>query len=308
MKYKIYLVVYIICSLSVFSCTKDIEIDNSDLTIKINNEYTLSQDDIEFYDSSTCILYLKEKIEFQYRFIDIDSTGHYDFRFEDFAVYIDDEIIYSGKFHPANVAGVSSKPIYIPCYSSSDSVSIDVMHIEFYEKRDEVSLDNRNDHRIIDYFKNHNLLKNGIEFSIENIAVSPSNDSVLVIQYTIKNNDRTEYLIPDPKKMNARQIAGINSGSVIFDDTGNNINIKLSNDYSVERKITIDCLSKIKKYSKTKFTMSLPYWSNFKKGKFESKIFFKNMMYLNFEDLDLNQEEGRIWIGSLREFNEFEVK
>jgi hypothetical protein len=278
------------------SCISDDDISNdSGLLIEISNGYNIIGNDIEFYDSSTCILFLKEKINFQYR-----SSEPVNYHFEDFSVYVDDNFIYKGTFFPSDVSGLSPTPNYIAC-THMDSINSNILQLKFINYP-ENSVDNRNNSRLIDFYERNKLLRKGIKFSIHKVEVSPANDSILIVNYSIKNNDEISYLIPDPNKMNKWQISRLRArGNAIRNLDTNELIFEKHDIYSTDDFIlTINNLSVIEKLEEIEFSMELPLQFPLIKGTYSNNFMFQNDMNEFYKDLDQNQVNGRIWIGECR--------
>lgn len=279
-----------------YSCSSD---DESGLRIEISDKYILTTNDIEFYDSSTCILFLKENINLQLR----DSEDYIN---KDFSIYIDDNLIYNGVFFPAYASMISPTPIYIATYSN-DSIDSELLHFKF-SGFPHNSTDNRNDSKLIDYYKNNDLLRNGINCKIENIERSLSGNSILNIDLCITNNDDCRYLIPDLSKISSDQFFNL-SGQFIVRNYNSNFNIpQILDDYILDKNVmTLDNLTVLEKREEMNFTVTAKFDSDIEKGNYSCELFFGNITYIKFIDLDFDQDNARVWIGEDYTKTDFEI-
>jgi hypothetical protein len=132
-------------------------IDDPEFSIKFSDGTITNEKDIVFYDSSTCNLFLEDKLQFDYVLGEIPNVD-----FIEFTVYVDKDAIYQGIVYPAFVAAPSPKPFFIASYSypnfNSDIISL--RYIDFYTN----SVDKRNNPQIINSLEKTNLLNHGITY------------------------------------------------------------------------------------------------------------------------------------------------
>ncbi|MFC2138459.1 hypothetical protein ACFLTE_09815 [Bacteroidota bacterium] len=297
MKQIISILLISICTYFLHSCSSD---DETSLRIEISDKYILTEKDVEFYDSSTCMLFLKEKISLQLTDSDIYSS-------KDFSIYIDNDFIYNGIFFPVYASMISPSPIYIACYTH-DSIDTDLLHFKYVDFPLN-SIDDRNNSILINLYKKNNLLRNGISCTIENIEPSSIDNSILNFELMIKNNDNYPYLIPDLSKISSDQFFMLSGGFNIKNySTNENIPQRLDN-YILDKTImSLDNLTILNKKDKATFSVTAKYTSDIKKGTYSCELHFGNITYLNFIDLELNQNDGRVWIGEDYTKTDFEIK
>lgn len=284
--------------LLMISCSSDEDIE---FIIEISEDTNITENDIEFYDSSTCILFLKEPINFQYRFGDIPNVSY-----EDFAVKINSEVIFSGIFYPEDVAEPSPTSTFIGCFDN-DSLASDVIEFKFSNFPNN-SDDKRRSEELINFFEKNNLLRNGVSLSINKIEPSSSNDSSLNIVFRITNNDNNVYQIPDPTTMNAYQLLLLTGGACIRNiETDGWVCKKFEINPLDEMNFSNNNLCKLPGNDEIQFTTTFKYDSNFNKGLYTGEHKFRNKMHQSFVNFDLNHMNGRIWIGEMRTNFDFEI-
>lgn len=282
------------------SCSKEAK-EELELTIEISEEYNLTENDIEFYDSSSCILFLKEAIDLKYRFENIPDDS-----FEDFNIKLNNEIIFSGVFFPVYTANPSPTPNFIGC-SDNDSINSDIIRFE-YINYPENSEDKRRDERLIQFFNQNRKLRKGLTCSIKNVKTVSTNDSILQVEMVIKNDDNDSYLIPDLTKMSSDQFSTLTGGISIKKPNVDWHEAQLKDSYILDKNIMVlDNLSIIKKNEEITFIVKARYNFAFEKGVYNCIVRYGNTTYLNFLNLRLNQNNGRVWIGDTNAKIDFEI-
>jgi hypothetical protein len=284
------------CIYFLYSCSSD----EKGLRIKISDKYILTEKDIEFYDSSTCILFLKEKINLQ--LTDSNRCGD-----NDFLIYIDNDLIFEGIFFPPYASMVPPSPIFIAC-NSNDTTDTEILQFKYIDFPLN-SIDERNNSRLINFYKKNNLLRNGITCTIENIELSSIDNSILNIELMIQNNDNYPYLIPDLSKISSDQFYMLSGGFLIREQSTNeNIPQRLDSYILDKTVMSLDNLTILNKKDKATFYVTAKYTSDIIKGAYSCELHFGNITYLNFIDLELNQNNGRVWIGEHYTETDFEIK
>lgn len=284
------------------SCSeKDVEEEELEFIMELSDEYNLIENDIEFYDSSTCILFLKEAIDLNYRIGNIP-----DITFKDFNVKLNNELIFSGVFFPIDVAAPSPTTNFIGCYDN-DSINSDIIQFE-YINWPEIAEDKRRDERLIQFFNQRGKLRKGLSCSIKNVKTSSTNDSILHVEMVVKNNDNYSYFIPDPAKMSSDQFITLTRGIYIKRANTEWYEGQLKDSYVLDKNImTLNNLSIIRKNEELTFIVTAKYDFAFEKGDYNCVINYGNTTYLNFINLPLNQNNGRVWIGNINEKQDFEI-
>lgn len=263
--------------------------NNSDFAIVFTDGTTISERDMLFYDSSTHILFLKEELN-----LDQLSSG--------FTAIVDNDTIYQGIIYPS----VLSKPplqIFITDHSLYGN---DIIQIECYID----SLDYRNDQRIINALEKSNLLHYGLKCTIDSIYVTTFDDySMVFCTITLKNNDNINYYIIDPEKMGELDF-NCYTGGLLF----NNIETKVSSflRWSIPNadwdNLTLDDFSILRSGKEVSYTFESSDYYKMDKGVYKATFSFCGTKH-NTTKFELNQKDGRIWVGSvLSEINNIIVE
>ena len=267
----------ILAYLCLVSCEKGDSLKGIGFQIIFSDGTTISENDIQFYDTSAHILFLKEKI--------ISKKGNFEVR-------VGNELIYQGEVFPAYYSSMPKKPIFIYETSSNGRDMIDFICLQ-------ESFDFRNDPRIINALKKSDLIHYGLHCKIDDIRVSSNtNNSSVICKITVKNNDNFSYYIIDPAKMGEIQFNYYTSG-IFFTNlsTKSNSFLQWSNSNTDYYNIDMNDLSILEAGQEIKYTFSSSDYSKMEKGVY--KAVFRFQGFNDTESIDLNQSNGRIWIGSL---------
>lgn len=283
-----FIVGFIICLLHLVSCeSEDHTIDKSGFYIEISDGTVISEEDILYYDSTSYTFFLKDPIYLSYK--ESDSGNLLE---NWFSVFVNGDTIYRGLIYPYEYITSAGPPLpYVidrDIYELDRSV-LEIKHVGF-------SSDRRNDSRIISALNKIGLLHSGIKFEINSVEVFGLyyGDSV-ACEITIHNPDPINYYILDPQKMGEAYYNFYNGGiEFVIYPTGSVFGFN-GIYYSEYGRLDVDDFSLIEAGGSRTFTFG-------SKGYF---ITFDGIYICNFNlryrssSLDLNQPNGRIWIGEV---------
>ena len=140
---------FIISLVLLISCeSENNAFDKSGFYLEISDDTIITEDDILYYDSSSCILFLKDDIYFSYKESESGNILK-----NEFTVFVNRDIIYQGVIYPYDYMTIAgpSMPFFI--YRDEQDLDRSVMEIRFAG----YSSDLRNDPRIINALKNSGL-------------------------------------------------------------------------------------------------------------------------------------------------------
>ena len=269
------------------SCDSDpiVDLNESDLTIEFSDGTLLTKNEIDFYDSSTNTYFLKSELK-----SDSPLTS--------FKVKMNNDSILGGVFHSCELSFPPPTPYYISdCFFSGR----DILKIEYYGNEDNI----QNDSRIINSLKESNKLRHGLSFQIDSIKVIASdNQTDVVSTVTIKNNDNIAYYIPDLNKMGEKYYTDY-TGGLSFSKINNGLSsfIKDSNSDRQRDDIKIDDLTKLKANSELTYTYKSRNYHEIPAGEYRVRARFMGIIY-TASDFELNQDDGRIWVGQIETYKE----
>jgi hypothetical protein len=237
-------------------------------------------DDIELYDSSTHILYLKKSYN---EFKDV-LTGI-------FAFLDNGDTIYKGYFWPPYL---NSMPVGPFIQSPSNMYGDYALRIErWYDNKPDV----RNCERIIEVLKNHSLLHSGLSGSINSIKVT---DSILSFNFSIINKDQSDLLILDLNKTGTQLFHYFTNGLYIRDINNHDV---FSSNITFQQpdpwnSFKTDWLSLIKSRDTLSFTIIYKIENSLTTGEYNALFEFPGLAYQVTKD-QLFQNRNMIWLGDI---------
>lgn len=266
-----------------------------DFQILVGNKVWITENDIEFYDFSSQLIYLKQD--------DILFSNPVEF-FKvfkgPFSVQVEGREIYQGNFQPIWSSSISpGASIVIPGLYSKD-----IIHIDYYDT-DVRNLNNpRYDPQIISAMKKSGLYRAGLSCTLDKVQVIKneklSNVSEIQFTFTVKNRDQIDLYILDPDLM----------GSQLFHYFSNGLYL-ISRDkkrfYSYIGKQTTpepwddwkpQWLYVLKKGDQITRTLSSQKYEYISPGEYTGNFSFPGLIYQLSRE-ERNQANGRIWMGSV---------
>ncbi len=271
----------LVLTLLLLSCKKEDEhVLNDEFKIEFNDGKTITETDILFYDQSTHLIYLKSDL-----ILNPNIT--------DFNVSVGEDNIYNGIIYSCNLSSMPTSPYSIvDCFLYGNNI----LEIGYYGG----SMDLRNDPRIIEAFENRHILRNGISCQIDKVEINSFEDySQVICTITIKNHDNINYYILDPEKMGDLDFNYFTGGITL-----QNMETKLAHPlrWSVQSDtwsdITIEDLSILEKGSDMTFTFQSSDYYKMETGNYSARFRFCGVKQYT-PDFNLNQQNGRIWVGQI---------
>jgi hypothetical protein len=267
--------------LSVSSCENESAVSSSDeFGILFNDGTAITMDDILFYDSSTHLVYLKSGLEL--------NPG-----ITDFYVSVAGDTIYHGIIYSCLLSSMPPSPYFIlDCFQYGNKI------IEIGYIGEESDL--RNDPGIITALKNSNRLRNGLSVTLDNVDIqSFENHSRVTCTVTVQNNDNQNYYILDPGKMGDLDFSYFTGGVLLQNrDTRDTYPLKWSVQSGTWSNINIEDMSLLRKGSKVTYTFRSSDYNKMEAGRYSARFRFCGTEHCT-SGLNLNQKEGRIWVGSI---------
>ena len=164
----------IVVSFILISCERN---DDTGLSIQFSDGTVIHEENITFYDSSTCILFLKEELSI------LVGTGEPPTSSTEFSVFINNDLLFQGVIYPD--FNFCSAPPMDPWISSKTYPILESKILPIKGSRDII-----NDRRFIMGLEESNLLKHGIKCRIDNAKISSDNDTTVICTFTYKNYDQ----------------------------------------------------------------------------------------------------------------------
>lgn len=257
--------------------------------LKTGNSMAYEYSDIAMYDSSTHILYFK--------------TLHPEFdklKNESFSFFVNGDTIYKGYFWPSFFSSLPSGP-YIstfPLFYKSFALCID--------DRGRTKPDLRNDPRLIGALKDRNLLHSGLLLTINSIDCKSAQ---ITFSFSITNKDQSALLILDPQKMGLNLFHYFTNGLIIKDKPyTRSITVKITSQTpSPWNGWKSEWFSRMATDETKTFIIDYPLDSPLSPGAYNVSFEYPGLAFqVNKEELQ--QNTGRIWLGSLEARTDFVIR
>ncbi|WP_319479720.1 hypothetical protein [uncultured Draconibacterium sp.] len=278
----------------VAGCDKEDDIENKEnltdgFCITSNGEVVLNHNDFEYYDYSAHLIYLKDDKSFAE---DFENLG-------EFTVFANGEEMYSGETWPGYSSSMPFGPMIgtLPSFYSDNIVPIGFM--PYLDTLGNFVPDPRKDERIVDVLKKYNQFHAGLSCEITSVEyVSSTNVTVKLL---LKNNDDFNYYYIDPEK----------TGIGLFHYFTNGLYIRNFSTYEMyEHKIetvsadpwnswNLDWLSVINGNQSKVITITYNNFEVVPSGQYKATFEFPGLGF-QVDEEDIIQDNGQIWLGSLR--------
>jgi hypothetical protein len=265
---------------------KDTKHNIPGFSIEFSDGTIIKEDDILFYDSSTCILFLKKNLTL------IIGPEESPYTYTKFSVFVNEDKIYEGIFYPVIFEAMAPEP-YISSKTYPDFNS-NILEIKQHK-------DIANDYRIIESLKKSNLLHHGISLTMDSVKIFSYQDSTLICSFTLRNNDFINYYIPDPVKMGISNFNNYTGGGLRLKNKETNKyhwsnRDSITSDWDI---LTMEDLSILESKSKITFTYMSSYSPKIVPGLYQGDLRYNSMNYFLPVTLNLDQENGRVWVGTI---------
>ena len=297
------LTLLIIITVAFISCEKN-EFDYHEelkdgFCIVANDKVVLDHNDIDYYDYSNHLIYMKNKKSFP---SDINDYGT-------FAVFADKEEIYSGQLFPPVFTILPSEPtIFADSRYGDYIIPIEYMMNIVWDTLGNIMPDPRKDDRIVETLKKYNQFRAGLSCEIQSVQYLASND--VKIELILKNNDSFNYYYLDPNKMGINLFHYFTNGLVIrtFGSDYKKYNHKVEA-ISVEpwNSWNKDWLSIISGNESKTITIVYDDFENIPKGQYKATFEYPGLSF-QVDKKDIVQDNGQIWLGELNMIKEITIE
>jgi hypothetical protein len=299
---KAYYLLLLFVLTTLLSCEMENNDLNDDLTdgfcIIFGNEHVLNHAEIDFYDFSTHLIYLKNSSSF---IKDYETGGG-------FKVYADRKEIYTGLIHPGYSSYLPSSPVIHsnPFYYQDHIIQIDF--IQIFDSEGKIKPDIRADEKIAQALKKYNQYRVGLSVSINSLQYSSENNEV-TIQLQLQNTDSFNYYYLDPEKMGMDLFHYFTNGLTVMD---------LINKKSYSHGIVPthpepwdawknEWLSMIESNENKLITLVYKNFDIIPSGEFKACFTFPGLTHQVARE-DIQQGNGRIWLGKLLAIEELNIE
>ncbi len=282
---KKYLLIGSAIIMALASCESLLNNANDEYLFRTDDGMVYSYSDLELYDSSTHIFYLK--------------SGHPEFKNNEssnFSLFAKGEEIYKGVFWPSYSSSMPSGP-YISSFNSFyPDFTIRIEHMAVDNKPE----DPRNDTRIISALSDHNLLHSGLSISFNSIDFEGGQ---LIFKFTVTNQDVSDLLIIDPDKTGLNLFHYFTNGLIIRQLTNEEVFSAhiVPEIPSPWNSWKTDWLSELKSGETRQFTINYSINSPLVPGEYIASFEYPGLA-LGVTIDNLFQGDNRIWIGDISIF------
>ncbi len=288
MKTTKYLIIFTLTLISICCRNNDPDLKynpKEGFCLKINDSIVYDYSQIEFYDFSSHLIYLKKGRSYSY-----SGTGL-------FTVLAENTEIYSGKMFPAYL---SSLPIGATIPSMLTFYGDFIIPINFHNQIDYSGtemIDPRRDQRIIESLKKHNQFREGLTCEIADVQKISNNTIRLKLQLTNKDSESLYYL--DPNKMGLELFHYFTNGLLLSNGENkiitHKVTAKLPEPWNSWK---LSWLSIIKSKESKTIIINYDNFDSLTSGKYNAFFIYPGMSS-QIEKKDLQQTFGRIWLGEL---------
>lgn len=263
------------------SCEKKEPQNFSNPIMRIGDYTEFNYDDFEMYDSSAKILYFK--------------SGHPEFadhKDSEFSIFADTVFIYEGCFWSGYNSYFPSTP-----FITSEPLFYYQNHALGIEYLNQNKPDPRNDSRLMSAFKQKKLLHSGLSVSIESLSVS---GTAITFSSVVTNHDESDLYVFDYSKMGTSLFHYYTNGLILVNKDQPEFIYCI---IDAQGPVPIDTwkmewLTLLKSGESIRLNIDYTIENQLKKGNYIAYFTFPGFDFQISKD-DLNQAEGRIWLGKV---------
>ena len=285
---KLVVTAVVISILALTGCNK-VEVESTGgFWLKMGDNSIVATSDIDFYDVSTHMIYLKKALPYLKK-VEKNYGGI-------MSVYVDDEEIYKCSFH-SRIRSYLPNGEYISCNPSF--YPEDVICINFLQIIDLAGnprfTDHRSDERIIAALKKNHLYHEGLRCEIRSVDVL---NEKLVLNIELYNPDTFDYYHLDPDKMGIGLFHYFTNGLYFRNDQYQSFNHQETvihpepwNSWKKE------WLALIKSGERKNISITYRHFEAIPAGKYKMSFCFPGISWTSQKNRMLNG--GRIWMGDI---------
>jgi hypothetical protein len=247
----------------------------------------LNHHDIEYYDYGAHLVYLKNHILFS-EFLEAKSS---------LAVYAGGEEIYTIYMQPSYSSYMPEGPIIWTHPTFYEDYVIAIDQINSYDMMMGTRADCRGDSRIVEALKKYGQYREGLQCEISSIQFSSGNNVVMKLK--LSNGDSQDYYYLDPEKMGMGLFHYFTNGLSLWDDEAH-----ISYQNQMEHiqpepwdSWELDWLSVLEGGDSVTLSISYGNFEEVPPGTYSANCRFPGLTHVELVDLD--QKDGRIWLGTL---------
>lgn len=273
----------------------DIELTDG-LCLVSGDQVVLSHLDIDYYDFNAHLIYLKTKT-----FPDV--FGVYGVT----ALYAGGEKIYDLSLHPGYSSSMPEGPFIWtdPTFYADNIIAIDRMWT-FQQMTSDLT-DEREDHRIKEALEEYGQFRNGLRCEITSIQYNSAED--VTVQLELTNSDPGNYYYLDPGRMGMGLFHYFTNGLYLVDQEGTTIYSNNAEHIQPDPwdSYDMDWMSLLEGGDSVTLTVTYDSFDTVPPGSYVAFFTFPGLHH-QVEKEDLEQQDGRIWLGKLELMGQVEVE
>jgi len=265
----------------------DIELTDG-FCLVAGDQVVLNHEDIAYYDFSAHVIYLKSPVTFS------EVFGKYGVS----AVYAGGEEIYKLSLHPGYSSLMPQGPFIWtdPTFYPNFVIAIDKMWT--YEQLAEGAADEREDPRIVEALERYGQFRQGLVCEINSIRYHSPKD--VEVELELSNPDEGGYYYLDPGKMGMGLFHNFTNGLTVWDPSSSRYL-----DAEIEPiqpdpwdSFDMEWMSLLEGGTSVSLTIRYEQFEALQDGSYTAYFTFPGMHYQVGRD-DLDQQDGRIWLGDV---------
>jgi len=265
----------------------DIELTDG-LCLVAGDQVVLNHHDIDYYDFSAHMVYLKPSTSFS------DVFGEYGVT----AVYAGGGKIYDISLHPGYSSSMPQEPFIWTEPTFYPDYIIAISHMWTYGQRAAHLTNERYDSRIAEALEKYGQFRHGLQAEISSIVYNSPED--VEVQLELTNSDTGNYYYLDPGKM----------GMGLFHYFTNGLSLVDLDEYAAYANnaghiqpdpwdsFDMEWMSLLEGGSSVTLTITYDSFDTVPPGSYSAFLTFPGMGHQVGRD-DLEQQDGRIWLGEL---------
>lgn len=258
--------------------------------ISFNDSILLNHEEIDYYDFSTHMVYLKEPLDLLAD-QSISGTSHMPF-----TVYVQKKPAYTGSLWPSWYSSIPQGPvIQWPSFYPAYVIKIDC-NLHMYTTRPDTLQDPRVASSVVDALDKYKQYREGLSVLVSDIEVS--NSGAVSFTYTVTNKDNVNYYILSPEKMGSGMFHYFTNGLYLYNQ---------ENGWLEHQEEVIspepwdswdpDWLDLLPRHSSRQYTIIYEQFDEIPGGHYDALFRFPGLNHVDQDDIERSQ--GRIWLGEI---------
>ena len=259
------------------------------LCIQFGDSIIINHEEIDYYDFSTHMIFLKENHEFLH-------NNNWVLGNMSFSIYANRDKVYTGSLFPPWASYLPAGPyIDFPFIYPEYVIKINHPSEEYYYQGNSTP-DPREDEEIINTLKAHEQFHAGLANSIDEIDIEPNGE--ISFKITITNKDTFNYYILSPERMGIGLFHYFTNGLIFLNEIAGWLNHQCTT-ISPEPwdSWSIDWLDLIENGTSKSYNIHYSDFDTIPSGQYKVSFYYPGLR--NVEIHDINQSNGRIWLGGV---------